>query len=287
MKKINWLVTDQNVTVNYDGKTYIVSRKETLANNLINALKNKKFDEIPELVSAAKRIEKQSNGQFTVVNGNVVINGVAASPVISNKILKFSNEGLPFEPLVKFADKIQKNPSFRAVNELFTFLEKNDHPITESGNFIAYKRVKEDFTDIYSGTFDNSVGNVVEIERNKVDEDPNRTCSHGLHVANWNYAHTQFSSSNSESDIMLEVEVDPADVVAVPNDYNNSKMRVCKYIVLGVVDSENSSDVSLKYTNTDTVSETDCCDDVVCEDNGCEYCEEDADEYPFEDEFEE
>ena len=32
------------------------------------------------------------------------------------------------------------------------------------------------------------------------------------------------------------MKVDPADVVAVPPDYNHSKMRVCKYLVLSEVD---------------------------------------------------
>ena len=48
---------------------------------------------------------------------------------------------------------------------------------------------------------------------------------------------------------MLEVEVNPSDVVSIPVDYNNSKMRVCKYKVLGVVDKEHSSDVSLRVVN--------------------------------------
>jgi hypothetical protein len=220
-----------------------------------------------------------SHGEFTVVDGNIYVNGLVAPTALGNKIVKFSNEGLPFKPLIKFATKIQKNPSFRAVNELFQFLEKNDHPITESGNFIAYKRVREDFKDIHSGTFDNSVGTVVKMERNKVNENPNVTCSHGLHVANWDYAHTQFSSHNPSTDVMLEVEVNPADVVAVPTDYNQSKMRVCQYNVLGVVDKENSSDIAVKYTNSNYSDEDDCCID------SCDCDDELNDEYPFEDEL--
>jgi hypothetical protein len=277
-KKINWLITDQNVTVNYDGITSIVPRKDGLAIKLIEALKNENFDEIPALVSTAKRIEVLSKGEFSVVDGQIFVGGVAAPAALGNKIVKFSNEGLPFKPLVKFAGKIQNNPSFRAVNELFQFLEKNDHPITDSGNFIAYKRVRADFTDIHSGTFDNSVGKLVEMPRNQVNENPEVTCSYGLHVANWNYAHTQFASHNASTDIMLEVEVNPADVVAVPVDYNQAKMRVCRYKVLGVVDKENSDDVHIKYTS---VNKHDPCISYDEEDE--EDC--DDDEYPFDDEF--
>lgn len=271
-KRIPYMITDQNITVNFDGQTHIVPRTDALADRLIKAIKENNLEEIPNLVSAAKRIETFSNGNFTVRDGLILVNGVEAPAVLSNKIVKFSNEGLPFQPLVKFAERLQQNPSYRAVQELFTFLEKNDHPITESGNFIAYKRVRGTFKDIHSNTMDNSPGTLVQMPRNQVNEDSNQTCSYGLHVANWDYAHNHFASSDSETDVMLEVEVDPADVVAIPADYNNAKMRVCKYKVLGVVDSEHSSETQLRVTvhPVDDTNEDDNHDCTIC--GG--YCEE-------------
>ncbi len=317
MNKVNWLITENNITVNYDGQTHIVSKGDKLADRLVKAIKNKAWDEIPALVSAAKRVEQFSNGKFVVDNGRILVNGIEAPPVLGKKIIAFANEGLPYEPLVKFAANLQSNPSYRAVQELFTFLEKNDHPITEDGNFIAYKRVRGNFKDIHSNTFDNSPGAEPSVPRNEVDEDCNVTCSKGLHVANWEYAHTQFASSDPATDIMLEVEVNPADVVAIPVDYNNAKMRVCKYKVLGVVDSEHSSDLQLRIVHDqgpepeyDKVCENcTCCDSCdeeeysVCENCGCDLdagyslcvdCEdedeyededEECDKYPWEDEL--
>lgn len=316
--RVNWTITDNNVTVNYLGETHIVPRSDALADRLIKAVKEGKLSEIPNLVSAASRIKTFSKGNFTVQDGQVMINGVAAPQFLSDKIVRFSSEGLPYQPLVKFAEKLQLNPSFRAVNELYQFLEKNDHPLTEAGNFIAYKRVKENFTDIHSGTFDNSVGKEPSVNRNEVDEDCTRTCSKGLHVANWDYAHTKFASHNPATDVMLEVEVNPADVVAIPTDYNQSKMRVCKYKVLGVVTQAFDPSESLRVTNPDynrfdeeeeEVEEEDrCCFECGCElldneDTYCEGCEEveddscsacgetdcygecEEDKYPFNDEF--
>jgi hypothetical protein len=303
MQKVNWTITDRNVSVNYDGQTHIVPRTDALADRLIKAVRENKLSEIPTLVSAAKRIEVFSKGNFMVQDGRVMINGVAAPEVLSQKIIRFSNEGLPFQPLLKFAENLQKNPSFRAVNELFTFLEKNDHPLTENGNFIAYKRVRSTFKDIHSNTMDNSVGNVMEVPRNQVDEDSSRTCSHGLHVANWTYAHTQFASHDPSSDIMLEVEVNPADVVAIPVDYNNAKMRVCRYKVLGVVTTPFDESTALRVVDPSYVPPSDF-EDEEEEDDGwhecaecggeceegydvCQDCEDEKDEYPWEDEIEE
>lgn len=283
-KKVNWLITDNNITVNYEGQTHIVSRTDALADHLIKAVKEQRLNEIPNLISAAKRIESYSKGNFVVKDGDIFVNGVKAPSALGNKIVKFSNEGLPFSPLVKFAEKLQKNPSFRAVNELFQFLEKNDHPVTEDGNFIAYKKVRPDFKDIHSGTFDNSPGVTVEMSRNEVNENPNETCSNGLHIANWDYAAHHFGSP---SDTMLEVEIDPSDVVSVPVDYDRAKMRVCKYKVLGVVDRAHSTDVSIRVTGSSSVSELrdqemeECSSDCVkCRDSECDECGEvDCDEY--------
>lgn len=230
--RVAYLITDGNITVNYQGQTHIIRRTGKLGDKLISAIKEGRLDEIPDLISAEKRITKQSKGAFTVENGKVLVNGVPAPDVLGNKIVRFSNEGLPFQPLLKFAENLQANPSYRSVNELFFFLEKNDHPITENGCFIAYKRINEDMTDIRTGTFDNSAGQVVKMPRNQVDEDSSRTCSSGLHVSNWNYAHQHYHSGTG---VLIEVEVNPADVVAVPSDYNESKMRVCSYKVLGIV----------------------------------------------------
>jgi hypothetical protein len=288
MTRINYTITDNNVSVNWEGRSHIVPRTDALADRLIKAVREGRLREIPALVDAAKRIETYSKGTFVVRDGQVMVNGQPAPHALSNKIIRFSNEGLPVEPLVKFAENLQSNPSFRAVNELFTFLEANDHPLTENGCFIAYKRVRENFMDIHSGTMDNSVGNVLEMPRNQVNEDSSQTCSHGLHVANWTYAHTQFASHNPETDVMLEVEVNPADVVAIPVDYNNSKMRVCKYKVLGVVTTPFEPSESLRITDSESfsINEPDQEEDEVCEHcseatcfgecQKCSYCDEDC-----------
>lgn len=293
-KKISYIITDANISVNFDNQTHIVPRTDALADQLIAAMKEERINDIPMLVSTAKRLETYSKGNFVVQDGAIMVNGMAAPAALSSKILRFMNEGLPYKPLIKFAENLMQNPSFRSVNELFQFLEKNDHPITEDGCFIAYKKVREDFKDVHSGKFDNSPGQVVSMARNQVNEDSNQTCSYGLHVANWEYAVNFYGGG-----VMLEVEVNPADVVAVPSDYNQSKMRVCKYKVLGVVDREHSSDVALRIVHdegpepeVDVTEEFSTCSDcgVVTDDDCdlCEDCEMDGkDEYPWESELEE
>lgn len=278
--RVSCIITDQNITVDFNGQTHIVSRQGNtrsmaLSDALIKALKEKRYDMIPDLVSASKRVETYGKGNFQVDSGRIKINGTFIPDQLARRILTFQEQGLPHEPLVKFAENLQKNPSYRAVNELFQFLEKNNHPITDNGCFIAYKKIREDFTDCHTGTFDNSVGKVVEMPRNQVNEDPTQTCSHGLHVANWDYAHNFYGGG-----VMVEVEVNPRDVVAVPVDYDRAKMRTCAYTVLGVVTQPHADGVEFRCTSRDSVEEAPNLDKETeeeicpwCEDPDCYDCE--------------
>jgi hypothetical protein len=139
--------------------------------------------------------------------------------------LKFKEQKLPYKALLKFWDNLKKNPSFNSRKMLFKFLEHNGHPLTSDGCFIAYRGVTEDFKDVHTKTFDNKPGSVCEMPRSQVNDNPNETCSDGLHVACFDYA-------KGFGPKLVEVKVNPIDVVCVPVDYNGTKMRVCRFEVI-------------------------------------------------------
>lgn len=134
--------------------------------------------------------------------------------------------------IIKFADKLIENPDERVVKQLYDFMKHSDISIAKNGDIIAYKSVRSDFYDHHSGTILNSVGSTIEMDRNKVDNDPNSTCSHGLHVGSKSYI-TQIYNKESN---LLECRVNPKDVVSVPTDYQGGKCRVCKYKVKSLVE---------------------------------------------------
>lgn len=133
--------------------------------------------------------------------------------------------------LENFFGRLVQNPYASTVDSLYRFLSANSMPITADGFFLAFKRVREDYTDVHSGKFDNSVGQVVEVPWMKVDLDNERTCSYGLHVCSAGYL-----GSFGGSRVMV-CKVDPADVGACPHDYNSSKLRVRKYEVIGEIEN--------------------------------------------------
>lgn len=264
MGTINTVITRSSITVNFDGRTHTMLSTDPSFDAMKQALRDGDEASVRSLVDVASAIQTAANatsdGGFKVQNGIVSIDGTPVRGELQERILSFYTEKLPFQPLVNFARKVRKNPSYRAVSDLFTFLEKNKHPLTPNGNFIAYKRVhamnsEGKMLDIHSRTFDNSPGKTCEMPRNEVDEDPTRPCRAGLHVANWDYAANCFG--NPQTDVMIEVEVDPADVVAIPLDYNQAKMRTCKYTVRGLVANPNGNKTLVPDESTDLSSDGD------------------------------
>jgi hypothetical protein len=168
------------------------------------------------------------------VEGGVVFYGEEAiHNVVVEKILHFMRRGLPFEPLVKFLGKLMDNPSRRAVNELYTFLEHKNMPLTEKGNFLAYKGVTSEFRDFYSGSFDNTVGSELKMIRNQVCDDADIGCSKGFHAGSYEYAKGYASGGGH----LILVEIDPSDVVSVPKDCDCQKLRTSQYSVLAVYET--------------------------------------------------
>jgi hypothetical protein len=147
-------------------------------------------------------------------------------------MIQMLQEGFSVEPMVNFMENLYKNPSHRAVTELYGFLEKNNLPITPDGYFLAYKKVRGDYKDCHTGTMDNSVGQVVEMERYEVNDNKDQTCSTGLHFCGQSY----LSHFGGERTVI--VKINPADVVSIPSDYNEAKGRACRYEVIGEIGGE-------------------------------------------------
>jgi len=226
--KFGHIINEQSITLlfsNGDAEVLPIAR----AGDVIAAIKNEASeDEIRRLADKAKAVVDYMNGTVVVQNGKILYKGEPINNVLVNKILDFLNKGYPYKPLLAFLAKIMDNPSRRAVNELYKFLSNESLGITDSGTFLAYKAIQNNWTDKYSGKYDNHVGNVLEMPRNSVDDDCNVGCSYGFHVGSLRYV----SGFKSGDDRVIIVEVNPRDVVSVPTE-DCGKVRVCKYKVVG------------------------------------------------------
>ena len=234
---LSYLLANTSLTVAMpDGSNKTVNKSETKRfNDVITAIREGRWEDVVTLLDIKTSVEnfgRKPDGKkkFEVRDGVVYVNDETLPSALSNRIVEFVREALPHEPLLLFWENLKKNPSFRAVNDLYAFLEHNKHPITPDGCFIAYRGVTIDWKDQHTKKMDNSIGATVEMPRNKVNENPNETCSAGLHVAGFDYAHTSYGSGCGGHTVA--VKVNPADVVAIPVDYANAKMRVCKFVIV-------------------------------------------------------
>lgn len=172
-----------------------------------------------------------------IEDGIVTYKGSDVHNSITERMIEYAEEGHEPVHMARFLDNLKKNPSNRAVTELYDFLAHRNLPITEDGHFIAYKAVKDDYMDKYSGQHDNSVGTVVEMPRNEVDDNPQNKCSHGFHVGAFGYAGPN-GWYHDPGDPVMKVKVNPKDAVSVPVDHNAQKLRVCRYEVVGEIEDE-------------------------------------------------
>ena len=253
---ISFTISDKNISFFANGNIYNVNSTHQNFSKIADTLKNPDVDleTLIELTDVKQSISKSLSGvsaknNVEIVGNHILLNGEKLSNYFSTKMEKLLTEGYNIEPFINFFRKILENPSENSRKSLFEFLDKNNSPITPDGYFIAFNRVRNDFMDIYTGTFDNSPGKECAVDRANVDSDINNTCSYGLHVAASSYLNNYASASGNKT---IVVKVNPADVVAVPPDYNQQKMRVCKYLVLNEIKYENLTK-DIKETEASTI----------------------------------
>ena len=224
---IPYILTDNSLTIVVDGKALTMENSNPSFNEAKKSLSREKYDELPDLFDTPMAVEKFAEGNISVSDGEVRYNNEVIHNHVVGRILDFMRQGLPYKPLVRFLDKLMDNPSRRAVNELYAFLEHKAMPLTPDGNFLAYKGVRSDYTDWHSGTCPNKVGDVNEMPRRNVCDDANIGCSYGFHAGSLDYARHYGNGGH-----LMVVEIDPSDVVSVPLDCDQQKLRTAKYKVV-------------------------------------------------------
>lgn len=227
-----FIIQGNNITVVIDNSIHTVSKTHITYQQVLDAIKDEDWELVKNVIEPKKVILDYGYGHVTIGDGEFLWKGEPMHNYLVTKIIDMLQEGLPIDPLVNFMHNLMQNPSARAVKELYGFLEKGVMPITPDGHFLAYKKVRDNYFDMHSGTMDNSVGKIVEMERNAVDDDKDRTCSAGLHFCSLGYL-----ASFGGARIMI-VKINPADVVSIPSDYHDTKGRACRYEVVGELEGE-------------------------------------------------
>ena len=231
-----YIVQGSQVTVVINAKPHVVSRAHPMYQRVVDAIKANDWETVDSIIDPKQVILEYGNGNIAVQGDTMYWKGEEFHNSLATRMIRMLQDGFDVKPMVAFMENLMQNPSKRAVTELYGFLEKNSLPITPDGSFLAYKKIRQDYTDCHTGKMNNSVGQVVEMERNKVDDDQNQTCSTGLHFCSRDYL------NHFGGERIVIVKINPRDVVSIPNDYNDSKGRACRYEVVDEIDKDKADE---------------------------------------------
>jgi hypothetical protein len=273
--------TNGSVTLYLKNECLTVAPDHRNYNKIIDSIKAGDFNKIENLVNVAKAVSQYTGNRVKIENGQILYGGFVVHNTLTDRIIKMMSEGFKFDHMVKFLENLMQNPSARGVSETYWFLENYGLPITDDGCFLAYKAVRSDYTDIYSGKFLNSVGSVVSMPRNMVDDNYGIDCSKGLHVGALDYVvgyghFVKGEVRSANGNRLLIVKVNPKDVVSVPKYEGHTKMRVCEYTVASeildvvkeldkVVYTSNAEEINTDWDYNQEPTDGACEDDCSCD----------------------
>lgn len=256
--KTHWIREEdgeENITILYKGRTYQAHKSHQLWDRILEgAMKDDPavtdlFDlglTIGEYLTLGDRVTYQHGQLF--LDGDEVHDGLA------KLVVQMLQAGEEVGPFVAVIENIAQNPSKHTREQLGNYIERNGVTTTQDGLLVLYKYVNRAGTQDpkassdpwknkpyqsghagpavvnglawESGYVRQDIGDVVTMPRSKVLDDPSLGCASGLHVGAWAYV-SQYGQ------IKLEVHVHPRDVVSVPRDSFERKMRVCRYVIIG------------------------------------------------------
>lgn len=222
------------LTFYINGEHHVITQDHPNFARIVQAVQN--GEDPTEFIDLGSKITS-IDSRVTIAYDTVYFDGEPVHNLLTQTILRFSREGRDSNGLVRFLENLMQNPSRRARDQLFEWLERQGLTVTPDGHFVGYKGVNADGTSVTAGPgivngekmnghLPNDVGNVISMERSAVMDDPDIDCSHGLHVGAHSYA-------NNFGSRLLVVKVNPRDVVSVPR-HDTSKLRCCRYEVMEI-----------------------------------------------------
>ena len=229
-------------TLNDTGITFFLKGQKTFSRDSVN------FEEIKEavfsgdvakidiLTNVRKFVSVLTQGNVVITTDEEVLYKNQEVPLyLATRIISHFKNKVPVEPLMAFAEKLMDNPNVDVREDLYKWVENGNMPIFDDGDFMAYKTIRADYTPIHHGPYGRvqRPGMVVEMPRNECNGDRDMTCSTGLHFCSYDYL-PNFGASNLNQRVIV-LKINPADVVAIPTDYNLTKGRTCRFEVIDEV----------------------------------------------------
>lgn len=229
-----------------DNQPYNVDNQHPCWSMLVDAFREQDSDKFLELYNEdTVTVSDTLIGDIRVKGGKVFIGKREINNRLSRYLLECIQDKVDIEPIKNAIMNARLNPSATSANEWFEFADNNNLTLTADGCFLAYKTVRDDYFSKTAGDLeliqgvtsdDGRVrylpGDVIECNRQDVDDTRTNHCSKGIHCGGLEYAGPG-GWFNNTGDRVVIVKVNPAHVVSVPDDHNCGKLRVHKLEVIG------------------------------------------------------
>ena len=220
-----FISTHNSATIVLDGISFSIRSTHMNFSEIVKAGAAANWGTVASLLTKEPTVV-QENGTVEILDdGTVTVEGRDVAQTLADRVHALVSQGLSTNSIARFIERLDDNPDKSVRDRLYAFIDASNIGISSDGKLGVYKRVSDDFTDVRTGQFDNTPGSTVSMPRGDVNASHDITCSSGLHVCSEGYLES-FSGTK-----VIFCTVDPADVVAVPHDYNDSKMRVSQYKV--------------------------------------------------------
>ena len=183
-----------------------------------------------------------------IVEINVDKTRLQINPKSLSKYFVYARQNNTISNFTNFLERISNIEDVQHVSDLLEFLEKNNLPLTKSGNILGYKALDydedtDDYVDGHTALIHQNVGTKVSMNPKDVTFDKDIHCSYGLHVATMAYAKGFMAGG-----VVFLVQIRPEDVVSVPSD-TSDKMRVSSYELLAKLPEYTYGDIDRNDIN--------------------------------------
>jgi len=229
--EFDYNISRESATIVLNGDIYTLKKGDPNFEEARDKAQDEDIEGLLVLFSKGHAIEKWTGGLFRFHQGYMMYNGRRFPPEMNKRMVAMAEAGDDPTAIMKFWQRLSKNPSWRAVKSLWGFLKSRGICIDLEGHILAYKAVNPDYTSVHKdedgNPVDNSIGAKPYMDRNRVSDEYNSPCHTGFHVGNHQYA----SNYGPHNRRIIVCRVDPANVVCICN--TAQKMRINTYEVIG------------------------------------------------------
>jgi len=240
-KTMPYILTGSSLSVICGGKPTTISSSDAAFGSAVSAIRENRWADVLKAINPAHGIKNYYSGFIKVVDGQVFYRNRPLDNEVTEKILYFMNNNLPFTSLTRFLSRLMKNPNPLCRKALYSFMEKEQMPIDDLGFLIGYKSIRKDnLCDWYSNTIQHKIGQTVYWGQRKKERNVRRNLDYGAdcgkfyHIGHWEYA----SSFHAGENTICLCRVDPQFIKSVPEEASMGKIRCCKYTPFAFYDTE-------------------------------------------------